>query len=181
MPTPPKNKAEFLRRSNGGGCGNHVKSWTSYGSWFRERDLDALYGVRSFTPGDRRQKTFMSTLGTILYLKQHPPIETWGYIHESPSTQNMIIQGHLMYAEDGWLLEWSPRGELSLRDAMKQDFITTRGLLVPLCLREVLWPRSYDEVLGFAKLGGVVEFSAYNRSYGVDPKCNALIWEWRDY
>ncbi len=104
--------------------------------------------------------------------------------NESAPDDNLLYQGELMHNGDyGGYYLYGSSAKLPMRKALVESGQEHRGLQALGRLRYYCNPTAFDMLMDLLDTytDGVIEFSAYDRSVGIYPGNNVLIWEVRNY
>lgn len=177
-----RDKVTMYRMLGEGAFGNTIRQWVDLDDWKATNTGEALWGVRSMTPGgpcrlycpiDEVEATALAFLA-----QGHRPqfsvmvdalmrVLLWADVWDSPT-------GLRVYG-----VENPPKG-LSWREGMKRgiQWDGVRGLMM---LAQHLNASSLEDLWAVLDRfpGHVVELSAVSRCYGTVPGRNGIVWEVR--
>jgi hypothetical protein len=189
VPRPPiTNKKAMYRLLQAGLLGNTIPLYPTLETWLNAPDLRSYpkWGVRCLTPGDKRMRLNVPIDEVVNYVTTNfptgegfnisPMIDQWaifkGEVYEQYHTPPYGLCAYVNF-----------KGNMPWREALRDYGQHFFGLEAKLQLQKYMDSSSYDDVRTLLEEypDHVVEFSVCDRSVGVIPGRNSVIWEVRKY
>jgi hypothetical protein len=185
---PITTKKAMYRLLQAGLLGNTIPIYNSVDEWWDSDDLWRYdnWGVRVLTPGDKRMRLNIPRGWVLDYVKDNFP-EDSGYNISPMIDQWSIFKGEVYEQYHtppyGLCAYVNFKGNMPWREALRDYGQHFFGLEAKLQLQKYMDPSSYDDVRTLLEEypDHVVEFSVCDRSVGIIPGRNSVIWEVRKY
>lgn len=187
------NKVQMYALLKEGKLGNTIPQYFSLANWF-ERPLANLpfWGVRSMIPMDKRSRLNLRPSQVIEYVIKNFGSDETTPVNISPMIDPYVILRAEFYdSADGFVLEYiPPEADLSLVDqshTWRNGFAKYRqrmtGIQAQLYLQQYMTANDWEDmqILRANYPGHVIEVSVCDRSVGVVPFRNTIVWEVRNY
>ena len=182
------NKGQMYAALRRGDLGNTLPLYGSTFDWLKSADSDKypLWGIRSPKAGDPRMRLNVPRDQVADYCHNtfaddpyniSPMIDQWAtlraYVYESPT--------HPCGLQVTYPTQVDP--DSPWRGSFAKYSHTVYGVAARALLRQHLWDNDYADLQELLDLypGHVVELSACERSVGLIPRHNTIIWEVRRY
>jgi hypothetical protein len=104
------------------------------------------------------------------------------YLAEMAPTEKTLFQGEVQLQPGGLALYYTTVA-LPMRDALRQESHSVKGIISNCLLRRFLCPNSHDWLMTLLRRypDHVIEFSSYSTNWGTLPNFNTVFWEVRNY
>lgn len=166
---PDKTTMYTLLRA--GAFGNTAHNWSSYAELLAS-DYRGTLGIRSLVIGGQ-------------FLAHVPfadaPTDAAMY-SEMQDDDHILLQGEVYRSVEGLYL-FASKLKTPMRPALKEGGKHYWRTAAHRELEAALWPSDYDDLMDLLSvyIDSVVEFSAYDKTVGILPNRNTIIWEVRNY
>lgn len=182
-----KTKKQMYSLLRTGQLGNTIPLYSSVELWQASADYSkySSWGVRCEIPGDKRMRLNVPREEVVRYTQTSfrdgtifnisPMIDMWA-----------IFKGEIMewsYPPFGLCIYVNFQGSMPWREALRDYGRHYYGLQAKLLLEIYMDPSSYEDIRSLLEKYPyhVIEFSVCDRSVGIIPGRNTVIWEVRKY
>ena len=179
MHKPIMRKKQFVSLYSQGVFGNHSPTWDTLDEYQRSC-WSGLVHLRNRIAGGATHYNLKYIAACALWKRQANP-NNW-YCSAMAPTEKTIFQGEVMRGIWGLEITYTTIA-LPMREALRQETKTARGIVASSLLKHFLDVRSQDwlEVLLDRYSEHVIEFSTYSECWGKIEGYNTVFWEVRKY
>lgn len=182
---PVLTKRDFVRRYAEGEFGNHLPVWKTVEEFLSSGYRKSQVGLRNRIAGGPLKyhiepEDVLEEYNTLL---KNGAREGDLYVQVmAPHEQESSFQGEVMRNHHSYYLHWSSVRK-PMRQALAEESHHDEGIKALTLIKFHLCANSYDwlQVLFDRYPDHVIEFSAFDRSWGIFPCMNTIFWEVRAY